>query len=151
MKKIYFIAAAVFCILTIGYYVHDNAIIRGYYDKVECYDNDGFQDYTDYCKYFYTEEYDEKFSKNKLYSLVSEDDIENILSYFRNFREWMNVSNRSGEYDFDNDIITTGDYVYIDSKEGKKIGSSYYEKFDDYNVYLYDIDSHTLYYIHNNI
>lgn len=63
----------------------------------------------------------------------------------------MNVSNRSGEYDFDNDIITAGDYVYIDSKEGKKIGSSYYEKFDDYNVCLYDIDSHTLYYIHNNI
>lgn len=35
--------------------------------------------------------------------------------------------------------------------EGKKIGDNIYEKFDNYTIYLYDIETHTLIYIHANI
>ena len=58
---------------------------------------------------------------------------------------------REKEYDFDINLITEGDYVKIKTKEGKKIGNSKYGKFDDYSVYFFDVETLTLYYIHNNI
>ncbi len=63
----------------------------------------------------------------------------------------MSLSNRSDEYDFSESNITQGDYVYIKTKEGEKSGNSYYDKFDYYTVYFFDLEQHTLYYIHNSI
>ncbi len=151
MKNFFILFIEILIILFAFYNSQDKAIINGYYDKEEHYDPNGFQDYTDYCKYFYNEKYDDKFKKNKLYSQVSEEDISNIISYFENFKEWMNLSNRSDEYDFSESSITQGDYVYIKTKEGEKIGDTYYDKFDNYSVYFYDTEKHTLYYIHSNI
>ena len=151
MKNFFILFIGILIISFAFYNLQDKAIINGYYDKAEHYNPNGFQDYTDYCKYFYNEKYDDKFKKNKLYSQVSEEDISNIISYFENFKEWMNLSNRSDEYDFSESSITQGDYVFIKTKEGEKIGDTYYEKFDSYSVYFYDIEKHTLYYIHSNI
>lgn len=147
MKKIYIIGTAIFCILIIGYILHDKAIVKGYYDKSEYYDSEGFQDYTDYCKYYYKEEYDDKFSENKLYSLVKEDDISDIVNIFRDFKQQMSLANRFDEYDFEESVITSGDYVYIKAKEY----DSDFEKYDSYTVYFYDTSEHILYYIHSNI
>ena len=58
---------------------------------------------------------------------------------------------REKEYDFDINLITEGDYVKIKTKEGKEIGNYKYGKFDDYSVYFFDVETLTLYYIHNNI
>lgn len=153
MKKKHIIGILVFIlIILIAWYISfDKAIIRGYYDKEEHYDPNGWQDYTDYCKYYYSEEYDKVFSKNKKYSLVRDEDISNIKSYFNNFSNWMSLLDRSDEYDFKLSNITSGDYVYINDREGEKIGDSYYEKYEDYTVYFYDTEQHTLYYIHSNI
>ena len=50
------------------------------------------------------------------------------------------------EYDFDKVQITAGDYVRIESEYIE--GTSTYASFD---VYLYDVETNILYYIHNNI
>lgn len=147
MKKIYIFTTVIFCILIIGYIVHDKAIIRGYYDKDEYYDPEGFQDYTDYCKYYYDEEYDSEFSENKLYSLAGEENISEIVDIFSDFRQQMSLANRFDEYDFDENVITSDDYVYIKSKEY----DSDFERYDSYTVYFYDTAEHVLYYIHSNI
>lgn len=129
----------------------DKLIIKGYYSSIEHWDKEGFQDYVDYCKYFYNESYDINFKKNNSYQIVKSKDIENIKEYFDNFKQFMESGNRLNEYDFDNNFITEGDYFHIRTKEGEKIGDSYYDKFDNYTVYFYDIETHTLFYIHANI
>lgn len=120
-------------------YIGANDVPKGYYKKEEYFDESGFRDFTDYCKYYYNENYDEKIAKNKEYSYVGEEDIPEIISYFEEFEGWM-LPKRANEYDFDKKQITVGDYVRIDSK-GIDV---------DFDVYLYDTETHTLYYIHNN-
>jgi hypothetical protein len=122
---------------------------EGYMDKEEHFDKNGFQDYTDYCKYYYDSA--EAFESNAFYEPVTDDDIENIRSYFMNFRFWMMGSDRLNEYDFNSFCITSGDYVRIITKEGQPIGDTRYGKFDNYTVYFFDTDTCTLYYIHGNI
>ena len=82
------------------------------------------------------------------YKKISSDDIENIRSYFDDF---YGVIRLEGIYDFDTSIITEGDYVRIETKEGEEIGDSTYGKYDNYSVYFFDRETLTLYYIHNNI
>ena len=53
--------------------------------------------------------------------------------------------------DFDVNSITENDYVRIVTKEGTPIGDSIYGRFDNYSVFLFDSETLTLYYIHNNI
>lgn len=150
MKKILTLILLLF-ILTGCTMLSDKLILDGYYEKEEHIDKEGFQDYTDYCKYFYKDDADDKFITHSNYNQVKEDDIENLISYFDNFKSVISSSNRSDEYDFEINSITKGDYYHLRSKEGNKIGESSYEKFDNYTVYLYDIETHTLIYIHNNI
>ncbi|MEG2290727.1 MAG: hypothetical protein RSA29_14685 [Clostridium sp.] len=128
----------------------DKAVLKGYIDKDEYFDKDGAQDYTDYGKYYYKES-NNIFLKNDIYSLVKEEGIENIRSYFTNFKSWMDAGDRTDEYDFDDSCISEGDYIYIKTKEGKSIGDSKYKKFDNYTIYFYDTESATLFYIHSNI
>lgn len=70
----------------------------------------------------------------------------NVINYFYNFEQL-----EKENYDFNCNNINEGDYYYIKTKEGEKIGDSKYDKYDNYSIYLYDIESHTLYYIHSNI
>ena len=122
-------------------------IPKGYISKTEYYDTEGIQDHTDYAKYIY----DKIIVENdKDYKLV-QDDIDNIKSYFNDFKSVMESEERLNEYDFDVNSITENDYVRIVTKEGTPIGDSTYGKFDNYSVYLFDSETLTLYYIHNNI
>lgn len=128
----------------------EKGVLRGYKEKNEYY-GEGFQDYVDYCKYLYHKDFDDKFCNNKLYNKVTQEDIDNIKGYFENFKGWMKTKNRMQEYDFKQESISVGDYFYINSKEGEPIGEGTYDKYDSYSVCLYDIETHTLYYIHSNI
>ena len=138
-----------------------NEIIEGYSNCEEYY-SDGFQDYIDYCKYFYKESEDKKvkkygcdgaiikiirkdlgkdkkFEENSYYSIVTKENIDDIKSYFDKFPyESMEDSNK---YDFETDNINEGDYYSL------RAGSNN----DNYSVFLYDVNSHILYYIHYNI
>ena len=77
--------------------------------------------------------------------------MDNIKSYFNDFKSVMESKERLNEYDFDIDSITENDYVRIITKEGTPIGDSTYGKFDNYSIFLFDSETLTLYYIHNNI
>ncbi len=139
-------------LLITGCSMQDNNNVRipkGYIDSQEYFDKDGFQDYTDYAKYIYSSK--NVIVDNKEYKKITSEDIENIIGYFDNFHDWMETSNRLNEYDFEKSIINEGDYIKIITKEGKNIGNAKYEKYDDYSVYFFDIETNTLYYIHNNI
>lgn len=131
--------------------LNESIIPEGYIGEEEHFDKEGWQDFTDYCKYVYTDA--TTFETNLQFQIVTDSDTENIVGYFENFQTWMETENRLGEYDFDTGCITPGDYVHIETKEGTPIGTSgsKYDKFDSYTVYFFDTDSNTLYYIHNNI
>ena len=123
---------------------------KGYTSKEEFLDKNGWQDYTDYCKYYYNST---SVIENSQYRMITESDIEEIKGYFSNFRGWMEAGNRLEEYDFDDSSITEGDYVFIETKEGEPIGKAghTYGKYDNYTVYFFDVESCVLFYIHSNI
>lgn len=66
-----------------------------------------------------------------------------------NFEHWMEIEERLDVYDFDIDVISEGDFVRIETKEYGDSDPKW--KFANYTIYLYDIESHILYYIHSNI
>lgn len=61
--------------------VHHGAVPPGY-TKCEEHYEDGFMNYTDYCKYFYTQENDDWFALNDSYKKVMKQDIKDIKGYF---------------------------------------------------------------------
>lgn len=145
MKKLLLIFCLI--ILSTGCLLsRDRLVLKGHYASDEYWDKNGFQDYTDYCKYYYNEDFDSLFENHSQYSKVKDEDIQDIKSYFENFKEWMETENRLNEYDFDINSITVGDYIHIKTTyEDEK------HKFYNYTIYLYDIETHTLIYIHQNM
>ena len=135
--------------------IHHGAVPSTYMGCEEHYE-DGFMDYTDYCKYFYTGEEDGVFAIHDLYRRVETDDIETIKGYFEHCGRLMEGQERGTEFDFESSCISAGDYVYMDTREDEKRletekGTLHYEKYDCYSVYLYDREDHILYYVHNNM
>ena len=120
----------------------NNDVPSGYIDKTEHFQEDGAQDYTDYCKYIY--ESSGPFIDNKEYKIIEEGEIENIKTYFDDFESWMRECGRIDEYDFDERCISEGDYIKLITKVEEDI-------FANYTLWYFDVESLTLYYIHNNI
>ena len=149
MKRILslFVAAAVLSLLFCGCAIPvDGNIPSGFVSKEEHFE-DGFQDYTDYCKYYYPDK--SSFEHASHYHQITEADIELVRGYFSNCEAWMATTGRSDEYDFNDACITAGDYVCIKTMEGQH-DNLYYGKYDAYTVYFFDVDTCVLYYIHNN-
>ena len=133
-------AVGVFCVD-----LATNPVIpAGYHDSEEFFDPDGFQDYTDYCKYYYRDA--SRFENNSEYHKIDKSEIDEVKGYFTNFREWMATEKRLSDYDFDIRCITVGDYVRIVNDETNE---SY--EYADYDVYFFDTETCILYYIHANI
>lgn len=120
----------------------NNDVPSGYIDKTEHFQEEGVQDYTDYCKYIY--ESPDPFIDNKEYKIIEEGEIENIKIYFDDFQSWMIASDRNDEYDFNKGCISEGDYIKLITKVED-------DMFSNYTLYFFDVESLTLYYIHNNI
>ena len=121
----------------------EDEIPAGFVRKEEHFDPDGFQDYVDYCKYWYPD--GEAFARDGRWHAVSEEEIEDIRGYLENFRGWMETAGRLEEYDFDPACIGAGDHVRIE------IGSTHWSQYDDYTLYFFDAETGVLYYIHSNI
>ena len=125
-------------------------IPEGYTGKEKHFDPNGFQDYVDFCLYRYASE--EPFRQDARYHTVTGEETGEIAGYFADFRGWMAADDRLHEYGFDPACIGAGDYVLIETREGKPIGQDgRYGKYDCYSVYFFDVESLTLYYIHANI
>lgn len=148
MKKIikhYPLLALFFAIFLTGCSLMNSGVLPGYTDSEEHFEEDGFQDYTDYCKYIYEPGAEEKFAGSSLYEIVG-DSTTSVEGYFENCRTLMDSGDRMDEFDFDASCISENDYVYVINKNP----GSPLKKYDNYDVYLYDVEGHTLYFIHNN-
>ncbi len=118
------------------------------YDSSECYYSDGFQDYTDYCKYYYVKQENilEEVKNSPYFKPVAPDDITELNGYFDNFEGWLEYVDYKDKYDFQRNIIDIEDYFYIENNETEEE-----HKYWDYDVYFFDVQTQTLFFIHNNI
>ena len=139
-----------FLIYELSSIVYENPVIASLpqADTSDCYYSDGFQDYTDYCKYYYAKQENvlEEVKNNPYFKPVTPDDITELNSYFDNFEGWLEYVEYKDKYDFQRNDIDTGDYFYIENDE-----ISEKHKYWDYDVYFFDMQTQTLFFIHNNI
>ena len=128
------------------------AALPDYKTKV-FYTSGGFQDFTDYAKYTYESVTAQDLKESKFFTETTADDVGEILLHIDNFEDWVETIGEElkDNYDFDKNIVSEGDFFYIETKDGEPIGQGTYGKFDNYSVYYFDIDTQTLYYFHNNI
>ena len=132
----------------------DEVIVSlGEYEKNEFFTSGGFQDYTDYAKYYFTSA---NIVENKYLNKVQETDFDIINTHLDDFEEWIDtikdiepLSEVVVNYDFDREIIDTEDYFYIDSEE--HTWSDGHTALVRYNIYLFDTQTQVLYFFHNNI
>ena len=125
----------------------------GKYEKYEFFTSGGFQDYTDYAKYFFSSA---NVVENKYLNKIQETDYAIINTHLDDFEGWIKTIKDiepSSEvvvyYDFDREIIDMEDYFYIDSEE--HTWSDGHTSLVRYNIYLFDTQTQVLYYFHNNI
>lgn len=111
------------------------------WETSECYRGDGFQDYTDYCKYYYSKKDNvvEQFRVNKYFKQVSPIDVERVRSFFEDFEGWVKFEDYAAHYDFESECVDTADYFYIEN-----------DGYASYDVYLFDTQTSILYFIHSN-
>ena len=129
-------------------------VLQGYSGNESYSDGDETSTQQDFSIYIYDKSYDSKFSKDENYIKVTSKNKEDITGYFQDFDTWGTTSSFSDNYNFKTDMITDGDYyciadekVNISSVGQRKAVKIYHE----YSVYYYDTESHTLYYIHNDL
>ena len=156
MKKIAAVLVCVVLLVSVSSCVvpEDKVTISlGGYEKKEFYTSGGFQDYTDYAKYYFSSA---NVTQNKYLHKIQETDFAVINKHLDDFEGWIETiknSDPSSEvvvnYDFDRGIIDTKDYVYIESEE--HTWSSGHTSLVKYNIYLFDTQTQVLYYFHNNI
>ena len=120
------------------------------YQSEKGYISDGFQDYTIYQEYHYTnsEKMKRSLEQSLLFEKVEEDDVEVIEGYLYDFKGWLSTTDFENECKFDSGCIDTSDYWYlINKRENDGDEHRYY----DYDLYYYDAGTMTMYMIHNNI
>lgn len=114
------------------------------YERKGCYYSSGFQDHTDYCKYFYNKKTIKQFETHAKFKKVSNSNIEDIKGYFEDFTVWVKMTDYYDKYDFDYTTqIKNGDYFYIYEKPG-------YRKYGYYDVYYVDMTKQILYFFHSD-
>ena len=155
-KKIAVVLVCILLLLSISSCaVTEDKVIAslGEYEKKEYFTSGGFQDYTDYAKYYFTSA---NATENQYLNKVQETDFALINTHLDDFEGWIETiknSEPSSEvvvnYDFDREIIDAEDYFYIDSEE--HTWSDGYTSLAWYNIYLFDTQTQVLYYFHNNI
>lgn len=135
-------------------YVFENPVIASLpkYESSDCYYSEGFQDFTSYCKYYFSKDdaITENLKENKYLKEIADNDVKEIKSYFENFKDWVVYQEYKDKYDFRDDCIDTDDYFYIENKDNYE-RYKHYDKYEAYNVYFFDVQTMTLYYIHSNI
>ena len=115
------------------------------HESEEFFTNGTFQDYTDYGIYTYEFfDYDKAFSGTS-FSKVTEENCDELLAYIDDFEKWVAIAREDNElrqnYNFNRSSITSGDYFRFMVKD----------RFRNYSFYIFDAESCTMFYFHNNI
>ncbi|MBO5402599.1 MAG: hypothetical protein J6A85_05460 [Clostridia bacterium] len=125
----------------------------GRYNSYEFYTQGEFQDYTDYAKYYFC---DVNVDGNEYFTRVQAEDTETINEIITDFEGWIKVYREADptreivvNYHFDRSVIDSADYFYVDSEKSTNSDGS--ASFLKYNLYIFDTQTNTLYYFHNNI
>lgn len=141
-------------ITQIFFNIFENPIIASLpkYESSECYSGEGFQDFTNYCKYYFPKDgaIIENLKDNKYFKEATDNDVEEIKSYFENFKDWVEFEEYKNKYDFRDECIDTEDYFYIENKDNYE-RYKHYDKYEAYNIYFFDVQTMTLYFLHSNI
>lgn len=121
------------------------------YTDSEIYGGVEFREGMTYSKYYYKEEDLSSIQNNKYLDKVTDENIDEIEGYFRNYTMLLrdsDVSDIKKNYDFIYGTdIQVGDYYYVYTIEGKKVDGRTYGKYDSYYLYYFDVDRLILYYI----
>lgn len=155
LKRLAFIGLCI-CILAVVACtaMSDRVIVSlGNYEKREFYTSGGFQDFTDYAKYYYSSA---RAAENEYLKRIQETDMSTINRHLDDFDSWVEAVRKSdasnelvAHFDFSREIIDTEDYFYIVSEE--RTLDDDYTMLVKYNMYLFDTQTQILYYFHNNI
>lgn len=120
----------------------------GHYEFHHFYSSGGFQDYTDYAVYTFS---DADLTDNPYFAPLTQEDQETVAAFLDNFENWIEIIRDSDprnevvlHYDFDRSILDAGDSFYI-------FEDADYPEFGCYDVWLFDAQTSVLYYFHNNI
>lgn len=154
MRKYFLVSICIVLVLFSSCGPEPNRYIpENFTDKEEYFDNESFHDRTDFCKYHYTAEADAQFAELTGYQRLLAKDKGKLIGYFDQFAGALESrQDVIGKYDFNpKTYITPVDYYHIDTYERLPISDDEYGKYDDYTIYYYDTETHTLYYIHTSI
>jgi hypothetical protein len=157
MKRIFAIALSVFLIgiLLASCAMLEDPIVAslGDYETHVYFTSGGFQDFTDYAKYYYRSA---EVTENLWLEKIQETDLPVINKHLDDFEGWIETIGRSEpdsevilKYDFDRSVIDAEDYFYIDSEE--RTWEDGQTTLVNYDVYFFDIQTQILYFFHNNI
>lgn len=114
---------------------------KGYVSADE-YWEDAVQDYTDYCKYYYSSSV--LYEKNSAYRTVTDEDIPTIREIVESFASRMESGDRLDLFDFSMDLVNAGDYFAVEYKYPEA-------PLLDYDLFFFDVETHVLYYMHSNV
>ncbi len=115
------------------------------YTYSEEYYSDGARDYTDYCKYYYSNnDILESIETNDRFQKVTFENIDTVKNYIRNYNNRIKDSKNNDKYDFSINQISEDNYFYFISKNESN-------PLNDYDLYYFDKDKQVLYYFHSNI
>ena len=142
------ILSLVLCLSACDY---DKAPVKslGKYDSCQRYDDGAFQDISLYAIYKFSSA---QLENNRYFTPVSNSGIEELEEYLSWFERFINFDSPQNKleknYKFDHNLIDCEDYYYIYDKMGEPIGESFYEQFDNFDIYFFDYQTMTLYFFH---
>ena len=146
------ILSLVLCLSACGY---DKAPVKslGKYDSCQRYDDGGFQDISLYAIYKFSSA---QLENNRYFIPVSSSSIVEIEEYLFQYERFLNLDFPQNKLEkkykeFDHSIIDCEDYYYIYDKMGEPIGESFYDKFDNFDIYFFDYQTMTLYFFHSDV
>lgn len=115
MKKCILIVCLLCLVLTGCFYDLFDATPKGYIDKVEHFDENGWLDSTDYAYYQYKSDGEKLFKNNGDFLKVKNDDIKVLGEFYDHFKNMMSMSDRENEFEMQKSQITEGDYYRIEN------------------------------------
>ena len=125
----------------------------GKYRDFEWYSSGGFQDYTDYGKFYYDSV---DFTQNAYFQKIDASHIPILEEHLDDFENWVDLYRKDDScqelvdhYDFDRSLIDWEDYLYIESE--RHTWRDGHTSLVNYNIHFFDTQTNTLYYFHSNI
>lgn len=150
MKKTIVLLCALFVCFSTGCGLFRDPVIAslGSYRTKELYTEGEVQDFTDYGKFTFDEAHPEE---SGYFEPLTEEGMQTFCRYLDDFERLvgsLRESDPEGElashYDFDRGVLSPDDYWYLSTDPDDP-------EYGKYTVYLFDTETLTLYYFHNNV